>query len=358
MPFHLFNTFFNRRKNKPIPEVTDLRDDDEKSFMERSQQQLVMLEEIRQEKLASFLFRKKIAIPTAAIITPALAYADYWLMFLHMSKDDEGAAGLSVFFLGALYTWVTSPRRQYAKAYKERILPEIAKLFGNFTYDMDGQIPLHHMQKSKILPRHDKYESEDYFIGQYKGVNIQFSEVDFKQKRRSKNRTYYVSVYKGLAILLDMQTKKFYGHTMLERDKGKVSEWFKERSSKLKRANLVDPEFEKMFDVYTNDQVEARYLIDPVMIEKIKGLQEEYDGESLTAAFYDSKMLVLIQSPHNYFEPAELEVPASDPRSIISMKREIGQVLSLIDRLSLYDPYAVHGDRENNPRDDEMHDVA
>ena len=109
----------------------------------------------------------------------------------------------------------------------------------------------------------------------------------------------------------------------------------------LKRANLVDPVFEERFDAYTNDQVEARYLIDPAMIERLNAMYEEYDGNKMAAAFYDSKMLILIASKHNYFEPAELEVPATDPRSILSMKKEIGEILSIVERLELYDPYEV-----------------
>lgn len=329
------------RGTREIPAVTDLRDEDEKAFLDESKEHLDALEVVRQKKLHSYTWRKNVAVPLATALTPPLAYIDVWLMFLQRG-DDGSIAGLSVAFIGALYWWVTAPKREYAIEYKQKILPKLADLFGGFIYWIDGQISSHKMWPSKILPKHDKYESEDYFTGTYKGVQIEFSEVDFKQKRRSKNRTYYVSVFKGLAVLLDMNSKKFYGHTLLDKDRSKISEWFKEKSDGLKRANLVDPEFEKIFDVYTNDQVEARYLIDPVMIERLKALQDEYDGNSLTAAFYDSKLLVLIESKHNHFEPADLHIPATDPRSVISMKREIGEILSLIDRLSLYDPNEVH----------------
>ncbi len=344
MSFNILGLLLKRDKRE-LPEIKDIRDQDDLDFLEASKEQLERLEVIRKEKFKTYKFRKKIAIPAAFIVTPFTGYLDYMLLWLQSSNDDS-AAGLTIAVIGGLYWWVTQPKRQYNKAYKQEVLPNLANLFGDFRYDVEGEIKLHKMWPSKILPNHDRYKSEDYFEGTYKGVDIEFSEIDFQQKRRSKNRTRYVSVFKGLAILLDMKSKKFYGHTTLDKDRGKISEWFKERSKKLKRANLVDPEFEKIFDVYTNDQVEARYLIDPVMMERLKGLQEEYDGKSMMAAFYDSKMLVLIQSQYNYFEPADLEIPATDPRSILSMKKEIGEILSLIDRLNLYDPRDVHQDRE------------
>ena len=333
-----------RAKKRELKEVKDISDQDDMDFLEQSKKHLEKLEVYRKEKFKIYKWRKRIAIPTAVILTPITGSIDYWLLWLQSSNDDS-AAGLTIAMIGGLYWWVTQPKRQYVDAYKKKMLPKIAKLFGNFTYDLNGKIDVAKMLPSKILPKHDRYESEDCFVGKYKGVDMEFCEVDFKERRRSKNRTYYVTIFKGLAILLDMKTKKFYGHTMLDKNRGKISEWFKEKSHKLKRANLVDPEFEKIFDVYTNDQVEARYLIDPVMMERLKGLQEEYDGESMTAAFYDSKMLVLIQSKHNYFEPADLEIPATDPRSVLSMKKEIGEILALIDRLNLYDPNALHKDK-------------
>ncbi len=336
-----FSKIFTPSGPPPEPkEVEDLRGMSDEEFLRHSKAQLEALEVLRQEKYAVYKKRKMIAWPAAAILGPILGYVDYWLLWLQSSNDD-GAAGLSVVFMGALYAWVTQPKRQYASAYKVEILPKLANLFGNFSYTPGGQIPVHLMQPSKILPAHDKYESEDHFIGKYKEVGIQFCEINLQQRRRSKNRTYYVSIFKGLAIMLDMSKKRFYGHTILDKDRGKISEWFTSRSHGLKKANMVDPEFEKLFDAYTDDQVEARYLIDPVMIEKLKALYEEYDGEKMVAAFYESKMLILIASNHNHFEPANITVPATDPESVLNMKKEIGEVLSIIDQLDLYDPRKV-----------------
>lgn len=328
--------FFSNTFSEP-KEIQDIRTEDDERFLAQSEEQLNNLEILRKEKLQIYLFRKKIGIPVAFVLTPILGWIDYWLLWLQSSNDNE-AAGLSIIFIGGLYAWITSPKRQYAKEYKQRILPAIAKLFGDFTYTVGGSIPIGSMEPSKILPRHDRYTSEDHFRGKYKGVGIEFNEMTLKQRRRSGKKTHYVTVFSGLAILIDLKTKRFFGHTIMDKEQGKLGEWFKEKSLKMKRADLVDPEFEKIFDVYTNDQVEARYLIDPIMIEKLKGLYQEYKGEKMAVAFYESKMLILIASNHNHFEPADLHIPATDPQSVLSMKHEIGQILSLVDRLHLYNP--------------------
>lgn len=315
--------------------ITEL---DDAAFLRKVGPELEQLERIRKTKLLSYLFRKKIGIIGGLLAMPFVGFIDWWLI---TSCTDDCGAGLTVAMWGGIYAWAIIPKKQYAKAYKKEVLPDIAKLFGDFTYKADGKIAEGKMTPSKILPRYDRYKSEDYFKGTYKGTSVIFSETRFQQKRRSKNSAYYVDVFKGLVVLIGLPENKFSGHTIIMKNKSSLTEWFKEKGTGLKRANLVDPEFEKMYDVYTNDQVEARYLIDPVMIERLKALSDIYDSDDISAACYDGTMLVLLPSKTNFFEPADIKVKATDPQSVVSMRREIGQILRLVDHLELYDANAV-----------------
>lgn len=330
--------------NEKVDDFDKLKLSDDEKFLKASRPIMDLLEKLRLAKLKVYNFRKKIAVPIALVGLPLTGFIDYMLLWLQRSSDDS-AAGLTFAFMGGLYWWVTQPKREYIKGYKTKMLPRIAKLFGDLTYDVDGKVPMSMLEPSKIIPNHDRYKSEDFFEGEYKGVNMQFSEIDLQVKKTSgsgKNRkTKYVTVFKGLVVLLDMKTKRFLGHTILERDKNKIVEWFKQKTSKMKRAKMVDPEFEKIFDAYTNDQVEARYLIDPLMIENLKGLYHEYEGETMASAWYDSKMLVLISSKHNHFEPPGIDIPATDPEGLLNLKNEVGKILSIVDKLDLYDPKEV-----------------
>lgn len=303
------------------------------AFLDKCRPKLRQLEDIRLDKLRKFEFRRKVALPIGAVLTPIFGYIDYWLLLWQRGNDDA-FAGLTVVVLGGLWAWMNSPKRQYARAYKKDILPDIARLFGNFEYDNSGKIPMAAMKPSKIVPTHTSYSSEDFFTGQYKGVDINFSEI--KLERRSNKST--VTVFKGLAILLTNGTKRFHGHTVLTRDLGKIGGWFKKVTSNFQRADLVDPEFEKLFDVFTTDQVEARYLIDPRIVENLKTLYREYSGTQMMAAFYDDHFLILIGSKVNHFEPADIRTPATDEAGLLAMKREIAEILSIVEKLSLYDP--------------------
>lgn len=326
-------------------DIIDFRGMSDEEFLANAKPDLQLLEKLRRVKYKVYQRRKKIAIPVCAVVLPATGYIDYLLLWLQRSSDDSGA-GLTILVAGLIYGWVTQPKREYARGYKEKILPKLAKVFGDFIYEASGKISMEKLKPSKIIPSFDNYKSEDYFKGTYKGVGMEFAEMKLTETRGSGKNRRTVTKFKGLCVLLDMQSKKFLGHTTLQRNAGKITEWFKERSSKMKRARMADPEFEKLFDAYTNDQVEARYLIDPLMIEDLKALYEEYDGKSMSAAWYDSKMLIMISSNHNHFEPADIKIPATDPESVLNMKHEIGQILGIVDRLDLYDPLALELERE------------
>lgn len=324
----------------------DLRQQDDKAFLDYARPMLEALEDVRQIKFRTYAFRKKIAIPLSAVVLGATGYLDWMLLWLQRG-NDEGGAGITIFAAGVIYWWVTQPKREYAIAYKEKILPRLAQLFGDFQYKAHGRIVMDEMRPSGLIPSHDTYVSEDFFEGCYKGVDIRFSEIRLTEEQGSGKNRRTVTKFKGLAVLLAMTNKKFLGHTILQRNAGKIGQWFKEKSTNMKRANMVDPEFEKIFDAYTNDQVEARYLIDPLMIENLKALYEEYEGKTMSAAWYESKMLILVSSNHNHFEPAHIKIPATDPQSVLNMKREIGQILSIIDILDIYDPETLTQTKEH-----------
>ncbi|NQZ14181.1 MAG: DUF3137 domain-containing protein [Alphaproteobacteria bacterium] len=320
-----------------------IRNKTDKQLLDECSDKLQKLETIRHIKLHSYNFRKKISIPAATILTPLCGWIDYWLFMLQRGSDDS-AAGVTFLVLSLLWYWTTQPKRQYAKEYKKKILPDIANIFGNFTYKHNPKPDLHHLKKSLIVPNHTRCKAEDFFSGQYKDITIEFLELKLI-RGSGKNKKI---VFKGLMIFLDLKHKKFYGHTILMKEMIKIahSGKLKIEGQPLKRANLVDPKFEKVFDVYTSDQVEARYLLDPVMMEDLVALRDEYEGNGLSAAMYDSKMLIMINSNHNYFEPADIHIPATAPDSIISMKHEIEKTLSIVDKLSLYDPVTMKAEQK------------
>lgn len=300
------------------------------------QKDLGDIEVERERLLQKFLWRKKIAWPFGALATALFGSADIYLI------ADKSAGGqhnpfifIYIVIFAGVYHWVTAPRRDYIKSYKEKIMPRLARAVNGLTYNPKGCIPIESILPSKIIPSYDKVESEDGFEGEHKGVRISFGETKLSEMRGSGKNRHRVTTFKGLVILLEMTKRKFYGHTIIVQDQGSIGTWMTEKTKGMKRANLVDPAFEEKFNVYTTDQVEARYLIDPVMIQKLTDLCGHYRGESMRASYFNSKMLVMISSKYNFFEPADITKPAVDIESLTMLRNEVDQILSMIDYLGL-----------------------
>ncbi len=80
----------------------------------------------------------------------------------------------------------------------------------------------------------------------------------------------------------------------------------------LDYAEMVHPDFEDKFDIYTTDQTEARHLIDPVYVERLIALESSYRGEDVATIFHEGSLVVTLKAG-NMFESGSIE--ARDDRA-------------------------------------------
>ena len=64
---------------------------------------------------------------------------------------------------------------------------------------------------------------------------------------------------------------------------------------------MENPEFEKSFDTYSTDQVEARYLLSPSFMERLLELDRKFPGR-ITVSFLNSSVIIAIPDSKNHFE--------------------------------------------------------
>lgn len=346
----IFSEIFSRAE-KDDSENWCFPDEREDRFFNKHKDLFEKLEKFRKRQYKSYRFRKVISpflvvIPFVSLISVCIyfdsipAYYNYF--------EITAVLGFTSYFvlIGFVYSFIVSPKRKYERAYKKSFLPRVLRLFGDFSYSHapKNAIDSHKLFfETAIVPHHNACIVEDHFEGRYKSAFIKFTEI----KLMAKSSNLYESeayVFKGLAILIDIGSKRFFGRTVLcpyrKNLYGELTEHWG-----LKRVKLVDPEFEKMFNAFGADQVEARYLLDPMIMERLKDLHSECDTGGLLVSFYDNKVFIMMSSSHNHFEPAPLHISARNEQSILRIKKEIEDVLSIIDRLSLYDPQKVHEEK-------------
>ena len=122
----------------------------------------------------------------------------------------------------------------------------------------------------------------------------------------SKHRStdYFGSHFVGMFAVVDFP-KKFKGHTVilpdtLEKRVGYVAQTL--QSLNLTRGQLVkmeDPEFEKHFVVYGTDQIEARYLLSPSLMQRITQLYQKIN-KPILLSFHKNKLYMGVRHAHGF----------------------------------------------------------
>ncbi|MDP1554750.1 MAG: DUF3137 domain-containing protein [Hyphomonas sp.] len=186
-----------------------------------------------------------------------------------------------------------------------------------------------------VVPGWDRSNFEDLVIGRRGEVDFELFEAHLEEKRtttdsKGRTRTTWVTVFKGQCLQLDFH-KTFYGRTLVTRDAGFFNRFGGGKG--MQRAGLEDPRFEKIFEVYTTDQVESRYLLTPDLMQKLVDLEDVFRGGKLKAAFDGGEMLITVQGG-NLFEPGSMFKPLDSADRVRELLKDFSAVFGIIDAVT------------------------
>jgi hypothetical protein len=181
------------------------------------------------------------------------------------------------------------------------------------TYTPTGHVPKWQVVASRIFSKHpDRVRGDDLVQGRVGETNMQFSEIHAEAKResRSSNGTRqkrWSTIFRGLFFVADFN-KKFSGKTLVlpdtaEQVLGVMGSYI--QSLNVTRGELIkmeDPEFEKHFVVYGDDQIEARYILSTSLMRRITEFRKK-TGRRICVSFMGSNVYVAIPYARRLFEP-------------------------------------------------------
>lgn len=290
--------------------------------------------------------------------------------------------GCAILF--GLFIWMSRIGKGFQRKVKAAALEKLLSFFGDFSWGLEAKINKAEVEKSKLFHYFEHYKTDDNFEGSFKGQKVVISEVELTKTVRetnigsnSRDNTKIVKVFKGALVKISLN-KKFQSQTVITngnafleelvdgdntlvnslistvatgtltiRDSGGGIKDFYKRN-KMEPVELEDVEFNKMFDVYTNNQVEARYLITTSFMERYKLLAKalkpgaegaEIINKILTldirASFSDNSVIITIPRVKDMFVLGDLNKPMNDPAPIQEFFNDFIAALSLVDSLKL-----------------------
>lgn len=223
--------------------------------------------------------------------------------------------------------------------FKNQVITKIIHAVDDsFYYQPNFKIHKDQFRASKLFRRYpDRYKGEDYVKGRLDKTDFEFSELHAEyESRDSDGDTTYHTIFKGLFMIADFH-KNFQGHTVVVPDNtgegwfGRVFKGAKRSGKEL--AKMENPEFEKLFDVYTTDQVEARYILSTSMLENIMDLKKRFK-KNIYLAFLDSCVYIAIEWNKKFLEP-NLKQSLLDEKTTHRYLDDIWECLEIIEELNL-----------------------
>ncbi len=227
-----------------------------------------------------------------------------------------------------------TPLRRRAKA--ALIEPLAASLGVDYTADAPQSVGLADFRERRLIGGYDTAKRYDHLQGMVHGSGFSLFQATLRKHRRdSKGRRRTVTVFRGQLIRIGFP-RKFHGVTLVLRDAG-LFNFALGAGSDLKRVGLVDPAFEKTFEVFGSDQVEARYLLTPTFMERLLKLEQIFQGGKIRAAFARGELLIAIEGD-DLFKPGSMFRPMAQKDRALAMRDDLMAIRALIDALLAAEP--------------------
>ncbi len=228
------------------------------------------------------------------------AYWGLWvalaLVVLGLYMQEPGPVMVAAVVLVAVLIWV---ERRWGKSFRALITPKLLGLLGeNIHYDAEGCIPRAEFMRCGLFHHEpDNYTGSDYLEARIGDTPVRFSQInasyqeehtttDSDGRTQTEHRT--VTIFSGVLFTATFN-KVFHGTTrVLHRSPlGRLG------LGKLEAVKLEDPVFHRFFNVYSTDQIEARYLLSTSLMQRILLLAARLENAPLIA-FIDGQIYIAL----------------------------------------------------------------
>jgi hypothetical protein len=271
-----------------------------------------------------------------------------WNYALVSMNPQEYLIIISVALSATGFLWFVIVTYKHKKSYrlnfKSNVVAGIVKLYNqDWQYLFDSCINQADYEKSGLFRQQiDRYNGDDLVVGQIEKTDFRFSELHTQYKQvtygsKGQRREHWVTIFRGLFMHADFN-KIFLGTTYVLPDTaeklfGSFGQKLQKLSSRGDLVKLENQEFEKRFVVYSSDQVEARYILTPSIMEAMVNLSMRF-GNSVYFSFVGSRVYFARSFSHGLFEPGLFRsgVNYKDAKEMFEL---FGMISILIQELNL-----------------------
>ncbi len=220
----------------------------------------------------------------------------------------------------------------FKRNYKTKVVSRLVQaLEPDWNYDAKKHISEEEYINSNLFNQsYEHFGGDDLITGRIGDTEFQCSELHSQNSHRTTDsdgdsKTEWTSVFHGFFFVAGFN-KNFKGETYLVHgDLEHKAQTFRgsDRSpgSASRFAKLENKEFSEIFTVKTTDQVEARYILTPSMMEGLVRIYKSIEMP-IHISFVDNKVFFAIRLTEDLFEPKLM-------KSVLN-KKEINKITNLL----------------------------
>lgn len=234
-----------------------------------------------------------------------------------------------------LPVWVNSPLKTYVREHKTVFMPKLAKALNGLSFHNDRGVSAKILERLAVIPAHDRYVAEDCFMGTYKGVKVIFSEARLYSRMNRQ-----APVFDGIFVLLEIPGEPIEGHTIITANTKMVKAFAKTRWKTMQKVfvGVSNPAWDK-FDIYATKPDVAELMVGDRLLKELSEAAAIFNDAPLTAVLFGKKyVFLMIPYEEDMFEPSDIHVPVTTKIQAMKCKKEIEQILEIIDVFDLYKP--------------------
>lgn len=344
------------------------------STIENNQHIFVEFEKKRVKKLWISIF--KYGIPCSIV------FASFIWCLLHINPSSKAFGDFVCYTIAVPFVFLALLQNEssaFVREYKKLWMPEILKIFNaQKAENYNWKIITDDVPKSKLFSIYNDSEVDDFFTVTYKNCNFNIAELKLqKYTRRGKSNSVH-TCFDGIIIcfpynktiknntivttkydfeILNMDGERIYTHLLLLSAiilgvayffipadfklfvliAGIVDIFIyiicllKNRTPKINKIKLEDPMWEKRFDVYSDDEIEARYHVTTGFMERFLNLKTAFGCRKAKCAFFDDKIMIAISTKKNLFEMGNLFKSCVDLKNKKDFFNEIISIIEMVD---------------------------
>lgn len=210
--------------------------------------------------------------------------------------------------VGGCGWYVARAKKKFSAEFKEKVMTKVAaRFFPDLAYRPAEYVDKTYYDESQLFREQlNTYTGNDFFSGKLGEVDFKFSELLCQYTTGSgKNRQTHTA-FRGFFFVGDFHREMFFRTSIrpdfAESVFGVLGRGLQRMSNGKNLVDLENPEFEKLFVVTGDDQTEARFILTPLFMEKLCDFRERV-GNNIHLCFVNGRMILAIETRHDYFEP-------------------------------------------------------